>query len=1120
MKPQLTKPVFYDPSGRRAQIGHHFLRLLFFIIVLFVSIFLLSIVLQPILPLPDVFRRSVDTHFFHKSPLRQAIDAQKTELKIVTKNETPAAVAPEFSQTINLSAYAVEWDDGSRYSLKQNLSKIETLIPEELTLTDTGIALTNPLKFQQTLALIAKRNVNIEVIPLINNYDERGDAWNTEKLHRILATPESRFGLIDALFEFVDLYKLDGVNIDFENLDTATFPLYYDFLQELSLKFHPSNLKVLVNVPFDNDSYDYPKIASFVDTVVVMAYDEHWMNNNPGPIASEAWFLKNLKAIIAKIPKEKLSLAIGNYGYDWEKWKNGQAVTFEEANTLLRESDATMEFDPVSMNPHFTYYDDADIEHQVWYLDAVTAYNEIIEASKAGVDNIILWRLGSEDPSFWKLLSRNQLEENIKPSALESFSAWYGIDYEGSGEIYRVSGAPSEGVRSMTYLDNHISNEFISKNPLPYQITRYAAGSGKVISLTFDDGPDPTYTPQILDILKEKKVPATFFIVGENAEMHPDILKRAYNEGHLIGNHTFTHPDISASSSIRTDLEFDITERLIQSILWHDTILFRPPYGEDVEPESPDQVAPLLKSNSLWYVTVGMKIDPSDWQKPGVDKIIQNTLTQADNGRWNIVLLHDGGGDRSETVAALPGLIDTLRNAGYTIVALNTLLGIPSDHLMPKVSGIDSSLQWSDHLIFTFIYFFSWVVYIVFIFGLILGLFRFFLVTTFAVVHYFFRKKSYFDPQYKPSVTIIIPAYNEEKVIQKTIESVMKGAYQNFSVVVVDDGSTDLTLKNSQDTSLKYQNIQVFTKSNAGKGEAINYGISRSDSDIIIIIDADTLFHPLTMSRLVRHFSDQSVGAVAGNVKVGNRHNLITKLQAVEYVTNQNLDRRAFDVLNAITVVPGAVGAWRRESVERVGGFSGDTLAEDSDLTFSILRLGYRILHEESAYAYTEAPETIRSLLKQRFRWSFGVLQVSYKHIDILSDRRVSPSLRWLVFPQMIIFQLLFPLFSPIIDISVVGSLLFALMNYLTYGSIQYLDVIEHIVAYGCIFITLDMIVWWMAVWMEKDEKMSLLAYFPIQRFFYKWMMYFLSIQVLWSACTGKVHLWNKIDRKNSVSAL
>lgn len=185
-----------------------------------------------------------------------------------------------------------------------------------------------------------------------------------------------------------------------------------------------------MNVPFDNDAYDYQKIASLVDTVVVMAYDEHWMNNNPGPIASDGWFRKNLINITSKIAKGKLALVLGNYGYDWEKGKNGKAVTFEEAQTLIRESEADMLFDTGSENPHFTYFDEQDREHQVWYLDAITLYNQIMIAEDTGIENIMLWRLGSEDPSFWKLISGKHLEEDITPTELEKFSYGYDIDYE------------------------------------------------------------------------------------------------------------------------------------------------------------------------------------------------------------------------------------------------------------------------------------------------------------------------------------------------------------------------------------------------------------------------------------------------------------------------------------------------------------------------------------------------------------------------------------------------------------------------------------------------------------------------------------------------------------------
>lgn len=330
------------------------------------------------------------------------------------------------------------------------------------------------------------------------------------------------------------------------------------------------------------------------------------------------------------------------------------------------------------------------------------------------------------------------------------------------------------------------------------------------------------------------------------------------------------------------------------------------------------------------------------------------------------------------------------------------------------------------------------------------------------------RPERSFDPDYCPSVSVIVPAYNEEKVIVRTIESLLQNTYEHFDIIVVDDGSKDTTYETARQAFPDHTRVRVVTKENGGKGEAINHGIRLSESEIIIVIDADTLFDRDTIGLLARHFHDDRVAAVSGNVKVGNRHNLLTKMQALEYVTTQNLDRRAYDVLNTITVVPGAVGAWRRSVVLKAGGFTADTLAEDSDLTIAILRLGYRITHEDDAHAYTEAPDDWRSFAKQRFRWAFGILQVTYKHSRLMIERQASPSLRYFILPQMLVYQTIFPLIAPLIDLVAIGSILFSLVSYLLYGSLTSIDTTVHIVAYAFLFLMIETLVGILAFSFER----------------------------------------------------
>src|SRR5712675_1514809 len=277
-------------------------------------------------------------------------------------------------------------------------------------------------------------------------------------------------------------------------------------------------------------------------------------------------------------------------------------------------------------------------------------------------------------------------------------------------------------------------------------------------------------------------------------------------------------------------------------------------------------------------------------------------------------------------------------------------------------------------------------------------------------------------PNPVPAVTVLIPAHNEETVIVQTVKSVLASDLKDLRVIVVNDGSIDRTGDLLDGNFGRDSRVRIIHQVNRGKAAALGRALGETDTEIVVTIDADTEIEPNAISKLLRHFSDEKVGAVAGNVKVGNRSRWLTRWQALEYITSQNMEKRAFDLLNCITVVPGALGAWRKSAIEAAGGITADTVAEDADLTVAIRRLGWRIGYDEEAIAWTEAPETPSALIRQRFRWTFGTLQAFWKHRDTLLRAKYG-TLGWIALPNMFLFQLLLPLFSPIIDLLFLGSL-------------------------------------------------------------------------------------------------
>jgi cellulose synthase/poly-beta-1,6-N-acetylglucosamine synthase-like glycosyltransferase len=370
---------------------------------------------------------------------------------------------------------------------------------------------------------------------------------------------------------------------------------------------------------------------------------------------------------------------------------------------------------------------------------------------------------------------------------------------------------------------------------------------------------------------------------------------------------------------------------------------------------------------------------------------------------------------------------------------------------------------------------------------------------------------------FTPPVAVIVPAYNESNVIVRTVESLLRQDYPApLEVIVVDDGSPDDTYAVASQAFASRDNVRVLRKANGGKASALNYGIEHSSSSIVVCVDADTQFETHTVRSLVAPLVDAHVGAVAGNAKVGNRVNLVTRWQALEYVTSQNLDRRAFALLDCITVIPGAIGAWRREAVLAVGGFTSDTLAEDQDLTIRLRKAGHTIAYAEEAIAWTEAPDTLGALGKQRFRWSFGTLQCAWKHKDTLLRPRYG-TLGFVAMPNTWLFQLILTALSPLADLMFAYSLLSVWLTWRTHGESYALVDLEQVMSFYAVFVLTDWLGALIAFAMEPDEERGLSWLIMLQRFVYRQLMYSVVIRSFFAAIRGRVVGWGKLERKATV---
>jgi cellulose synthase/poly-beta-1,6-N-acetylglucosamine synthase-like glycosyltransferase/peptidoglycan/xylan/chitin deacetylase (PgdA/CDA1 family) len=774
-----------------------------------------------------------------------------------------------------------------------------------------------------------------------------------------------------------------------------------------------------------------------------------------------------------------------------------------------------VQFDPDSLNPHYSYYDEKNHVHNVCLLDGVTAYNELRAAEREGARGTALWRLGSEDPSIWSIWDVTHPDDDSR-SRLADMPPGYDLILEGDGDIWRITATPQKGQRTFRFdaASNNIADETYLSMPLSYRIEQLG-GSKKQIALSFDDGPDPRNTPQILDILKQKHAQATFFVIGSAANDALGLLKREYDEGNEIGNHTYTHPEINDVTRTQLELELNLTERLFASTLGIKTLLFRPPYGIDHQPETASDVSQLPIPQSMGYLLVGQKIDPHDWGEPGGVPpaapmvIVQRVLEQARKGAGNIVLLHDGGGDRKTTVEALPNIIDGLRAEGFELVLVSDLLGKTRAQVMIPLTFRERLVARADGLIFTLYEWLRLGIAWIFVLGIALVSGRALIIGVLALIEKL-RPDAPEQPGFHPPVSVLIPAYNEQEVIVNTVQSALDCDYPYLEVVVVDDGSTDQTAELLDTRFGRDPRVRIIHQPNRGKSAALTHALREAHSQILVTIDADTTIAPNALGRLVRHFADPHVGAVAGNVKVGNRNRWLTRWQALEYITSQNLEKRAFDLLNCIPVVPGALSAWRAEAIASAGGFTSDTVAEDTDLTIAIRRTGWRIVYDEEAIGWTEAPETADALIRQRFRWTFGTLQSFWKHRDTLGRPKYG-MLGFVALPNIFLFQLLLPLVSPIIDLLFISSLALWGLAQLRVTHLPQLWTaadVERSVIFFIGFMLIDLMTCMIAFALERREDWSLLWPLLLQRFYYRQMMYVVLFRAVKHAVEGGAVGW------------
>jgi hypothetical protein len=365
----------------------------------------------------------------------------------------------------------------------------------------------------------------------------------------------------------------------------------------------PQGREVWVTAPFDGQGWPLKALQDASDTLVLMAYDQHYAGGDPGPNAGQDWYESELAKRFAKLDPARTIMALGAYGYDWTLGKNGKAAsgapaTFHEAIRNAQDAGATIDMDDDALNPTYSYVRTTTAtatRSGSWTPPPCSTRSRSPTPWKPR--GYGLWRMGMEDPGVWSVLGKPYGQASAAGLTRIPSGTERRLRRRRRGAAGRQPADPGKRTLEFDPDTGLISDQTYDVLPSSYVIERYGQKPG-LVALTFDDGPDARWTPKILDILKRKNAPATFFVIGENMQTRPDLVKREVAEGHDVGSHTWTHPNIGETPIAQTDVELNATQRLFEVITGRSMRLFRPPFFGDAEPSTPHEVAPLVIAQS------------------------------------------------------------------------------------------------------------------------------------------------------------------------------------------------------------------------------------------------------------------------------------------------------------------------------------------------------------------------------------------------------------------------------------------------------------------------------------------------------------------------------------------
>jgi peptidoglycan-N-acetylglucosamine deacetylase len=1010
----------------------------------------------------------------------------------------------------------------SYYSLKENITRVAAVVVPWVTFDENGkVKLdSSDLKdLESDFVNKFKPGVNLFLQLSDFNYAQQ-DAGKDSFIKFLSSYTDDD---IKQISDYILNNGFKGLVYSFESnkWDTATLDKFLVFRDRLDLVVKKEKLVVADTLNL-NVSGEVLKKLEGKQNFFVINYWNNLSGDNSGLYDSRVQ-PDQLKQLIQKINNAKYYINFPTYNKDIVFGSEGevsyvQKKSFGDIVELIKKLKLTISTDATN-NSYVEYIDDEKRPHKVWITDGPQFFNQLFDLSKVMKEDLYegyaFSNIGFEDTTIWDTIKADSfnsrldiLEKNFRVDTL--------VENKGQGVLAKLASDFEPGIRKFKFKDGYISSQTWEKFPSRSVVQR-SGYKPKTLALTFDDGPDPVFTPQILDVLKKYDVKATFFVIGKNIKEYPEIAKRIITEGHIIANHSYSHPRLTNLSSVTVDTEISGTDEILSQLVNVKTDFFRTPYNDIYGFNTENDLSILRELRKYNKLAVEDDVDTKDWLIKDPVAISSKTLEILDKQSGSVLLLHDGGGDRTSTVKSLPGIIEGIKSRGFAIENLNAAV----DSKKPVNESAENKQFEEQQFSLVVSRLLSNIFATVVIFATIIGVVKYVLMFAlyfYSVVRDKRRKRL---PSFTPKVSIIVPCYNEQRVICETVRSLLYSDYPDLEIVMVDDGSKDDSYELVKETFKKDPRVSTYKKENGGKSSALNFGISVAKYEYVICVDADTVFAKDAVRKLMRHFKNQNIGAVAGNVQIGNAINNLTKAQQLEYALGQNFEKQAFASVNSIVVVPGPIGAWRKPVLLGAGGYHMDNLAEDTDLTLRVLQQGWGIHYEPDAICITESPEDYKSFIKQRNRWQFGMLQVLFKNFELIFNANYG--FIGLFTLPMILFQYILMSLYPIMMFSIAWFLAGFAFESISGGiglGFSFLWQNKLFLYFTGIYILLDAFKIILAITKERhvQNKFKMLLIMPYYLIVFQNLMSVITFWTLVRAIRGKLATWGHLTRTGSVS--